>query len=210
MKGGDGLLELKSEKWQGIDNRIIHDNVKAIIADDEITDKKKLSDDLAKNGKPIDEVRQKMIRKTVRQNVETDPTKVSAWFNDKYDNTNADKAEKLINDKPVRQFNQVKNEISFFGESFLEGFLGFYGLEVDNAVDRYESKLHVIETQDLILNDEPQYFIGQSKKGELKKATSNMPSREIAEAELQKFNSQKIEQKQEVTMSIEKPDEEDE
>ena len=37
----------------------------------------------------------------------------------------------------------------FFGESFLEGFLGFYGLEVDNALDRYEHNLHVLETQEL-------------------------------------------------------------
>ena len=39
--------------------------------------------------------------------------------------------------------------MTFFGESFLEGFLGFYGLEVDNALGRYEHNLHVLETQEL-------------------------------------------------------------
>ena len=39
--------------------------------------------------------------------------------------------------------------MTFFGESFLEGFLGFYGLEVDNALDSYEHNLHVLETQEL-------------------------------------------------------------
>lgn len=33
----------------------------------------------------------------------------------------------------------------FFGESFLEGFLGFYGLEVDNVLGCYEYNLYVLE-----------------------------------------------------------------
>ncbi|MCE2059561.1 hypothetical protein GPU06_09480, partial [Streptococcus thermophilus] len=56
---------------------------------------------------------------------------LSSWFNRKYDSDNARKSEKLESNKPTRQYKQIKNELTFFGESFL----GFYGLEIDNTLD---------------------------------------------------------------------------
>ena len=106
-----------------------------------------------------------------------------------------------IFDKPTLQYKQIKSDISFFGESFLEGFLGFYGFELDNAVSRYESNLQIIETKELGIDDEAKYFLGTSQKGEFKKATSELPSKSIAEEELQKFFSK--EKKQVQTQSIE-------
>ena len=49
----------------------------------------------------------------------------------KYDSNNAKNTEKLESDKPIRYYTQIKNELTFFGESFL----GFYGLEIDNALN---------------------------------------------------------------------------
>ncbi|USI64250.1 hypothetical protein LO769_12445 (plasmid) [Lactococcus lactis subsp. lactis] len=50
-------------------------------------------------------------------------------------------------------------------------------------------------------DDEAKYFLGTSQKGEFKKATSELPSKSIAEEELQKFFSK--EKKQVQTQSIE-------
>lgn len=133
--------------------------------------------------------------------------KLSSWFNRKYDSDNAKKTEKLESNKPTRQYKQIKNELTFFGESFLEGFLGFYGLEVDNALARYENNLQIIETQDLGLSNEKKYYLGQSNKGELKLATSELPSQQIAKEELNKFYSRQQEQVQQQSNSIKSPDE---
>ena len=133
--------------------------------------------------------------------------KLSSWFNRKYDSDNAKKTEKLESNKPTRQYKQIKNELTFFGESFLEGFLGFYGLEVDNALARYENNLQIIETQDLGLSNEKKYYLGQSKKGELKLSTSELPSQQIAKEELNKFYSRQQEQVQQQSNSIKSTDE---
>lgn len=37
----------------------------------------------------------------------------------------------LKTNKTTRQYKQIKNELTFFGESFL----GFYGLEIDYTLD---------------------------------------------------------------------------
>lgn len=74
--------------------------------------------------------------------------------------------------------------------------MGFYGLEVDNALARYENNLQIIETQELGLNSEPKYYLAQSKKGELKIATSELPSQQVAKEELNKFYARKQEQTQ--------------
>ena len=61
-----------------------------------------------------------------------------------------------------------KAELKFYGQSFLEGFLGFYGLDVDNALAEYENTLQVLEEQELGQPDKS-YYIGVFKKGEAQK-----------------------------------------
>ena len=184
-------------------------SIAAIIVDetDDIKDTEKLSKQLAEKGQPIKEVRHQLLKNSIKKNIKTDPLKLSGWFNRKYDSDNAKKTEKLESNKPTRQYKQIKNELTFFGESFLEGFLGFYGLEVDNALARYENNLQIIETQDLGLSNEKKYYLGQSKKGELKLATSELPSQQIAKEELNKFYSRQQEQVQQQSNSIKSPDE---
>lgn len=200
---------MKKESWQGIKGSLVYEDDKAIIVDetDDIKDTEKLSKQLAEKGKPIKEVRHQLLKNSIKKNIKTDPLKLSSWFNRKYDSDNAKKTEKLESNKPTRQYKQIKNELTFFGESFLEGFLGFYGLEVDNALARYENNLQIIETQDLGLSNEKKYYLGQSNKGELKLATSELPSQQIAKEELNKFYSRQQEQVQQQSNSIKLPDE---
>lgn len=200
---------MKKESWQGIKGSLVYEDDKAIIVDetDDIKDTEKLSKQLAEKGQPIKEARHQLLKNSIKKNIKTDPLKLSSWFNRKYDSDNAKKTEKLESNKPTRQYKQIKNELTFFGESFLEGFLGFYGLEVDNALARYENNLQIIETQDLGLSNEKKYYLGQSKKGELKLATSELPSQQIAKEELNKFYSRQQEQVQQQGNSIKSPDE---
>ena len=200
---------MKKESWQGIKGSLVYEDDKAIIVDeaDDIKDTEKLSKQLAEKGQPIKEARHQLLKNSIKKNIKTDPLKLSGWFNRKYDSDNAKKTEKLESNKPTRQYKQIKIELTFFGESFLEGFLGFYGLEVDNALARYENNLQIIETQDLGLSNEKKYYLGQSKKGELKLATSELPSQQIAKEELNKFYSRQQEQVQQQSNSIKSPDE---
>ncbi|MBR8675337.1 hypothetical protein GQ675_13770 [Lactococcus lactis subsp. lactis] len=200
---------MKKESWQGIKGSLVYEDDKAIIVDetDDIKDTEKLSKQLAEKGQPIKEVRHQLLKNSIKKNIKTDTLKLSSWFNRKYDSDNAKKTEKLESNKPTRQYKQIKNELTFFGESFLEGFLGFYGLEVDTALARYENNLQIIETQDLGLSNEKKYYLGQSKNGELKLSTSELPSQQIAKEELNKFYSRQQEQVQQQSNSIKSPDE---
>ena len=80
-------------------------------------------------------------------------------------------------------------------DSFLEGFLGFYGLEVDNALGRYEHNLHVLETQELG-QSEKEYYLVTSENGRVNLATGPLPSQQIAEEQLDKFYQREPEETQ--------------
>lgn len=188
---------MKVESWQGIKGKLVHDDQKAIVVDDdqELADQKQLQSRLASDGRPIDEARQAMIKKTVKRQFKIEPIKLSGWFNRHQDSHNAKKVEQLVSEKPTHQYKQIKNEMTFFGESFLEGFLGFYGLEVDNALGRYEHNLHILETQELG-QSEKEYYLATSQNGRVNLATDPLPSQQIAEEQLDKFYQREPEQTQ--------------
>ncbi|MCF1426143.1 hypothetical protein UZ717_14325 [Lactiplantibacillus plantarum] len=188
---------MKVESWQGIKGKLVHDDQKAIVVDDdqELADQKQLQARLASDGRPIDEARQAMIKKTVKRQFKIEPIKLSGWFNRHQDSHNAKKVEQLVSEKPTHQYKQIKNEMTFFGESFLEGFLGFYGLEVDNALGRYEHNLHILETQELG-QSEKEYYLATSQNGRVNLATDPLPSQQIAEEQLDKFYKREPEQTQ--------------
>jgi len=188
---------MKVESWQGIKGKLVHDDQKAIVVDDdqELADQKQLQARLASDGRPINEARQAMIKKTVKRQFKIEPIKLSGWFNRHQDSHNAKKVEQLVSEKPTHQYKQIKNEMTFFGESFLEGFLGFYGLEVDNALGRYEHNLHVLETKELG-QSEKEYYLATSQNGRVNLATDPLPSQQIAEEQLDKFYKREPEQTQ--------------
>ncbi|MCG0758381.1 hypothetical protein IMAU60049_02868 [Lactiplantibacillus plantarum] len=198
---------MKVESWQGIKGKLVHDDQKAIVVDDdqELADQKQLQAILDQDGQTIDEVRRAMIKKTVKRQLKTPPLKLSGWFNRYQDSHNAKKVEQLVSEKPTHQYKQIKNEMTFFGESFLEGFLGFYGLEVDNALGRYEHNLHVLETQELG-QPEKEYYLANSQNGSLKLASDPLPSQQIAEEQLDKFYKREPEQAQAEPVQLRTPE----
>ena len=124
---------MKKEGWQGIKGSLVweDDKVVIVIETDDIKDTEKLSKQLAEKGQPIKEVRHQLLKNTIKKNNKTYPLKLSSWFNRKYDSDNAKKIENLESNKPIMQYKQIKNELAFFGESFL----GFYDLEIDNTLN---------------------------------------------------------------------------
>lgn len=85
-----------------------------MIDDDQaLTDQEPLQTILEQDGQPIDEVRQAMIKKTVKHQLKTEPLKLSGWFDRHQDSQNAKKAEKLVSDKLTHQYKQIKNEMTF-------------------------------------------------------------------------------------------------
>ncbi|WP_439424645.1 hypothetical protein ACKP2L_00020 (plasmid) [Oenococcus alcoholitolerans] len=201
---------MQIEKWQGINGTLVHDDQKAIVVDDDqdLSDQKVLQARLASDGQPIDKTRQAMIKKTVKQQLKIEPIKLSGWFNRHQDSHNVKKVEQLVSDKPTHQYKQIKNELTFFGESFLEGFLGFYGLKVDNALGRYEHNLHVLETQELG-QPEKEYYLATNQNGRVKLATEPLPSQQIAEEQLNKFYKHEPEQTQAEKVQLRSQDEQD-
>ncbi|GED93287.1 hypothetical protein LBSG162_23920 [Lentilactobacillus buchneri subsp. silagei] len=188
---------MKIENWQDVNEHLVVDNDKAIIVKDSklLDNPEALKTEMQRSGKPVTEVRSKLVQKSVKSRVKTDPIKISAWFDRKHESDNAQKAEKLVSNKPTHQYKQIKNEMTFFGESFLEGFLGFYGLEVDNALGRYEHNLHVLETQELG-QSEKEYYLATSENGHVRLATDPLPSQQIAEEQLNKFYQREPEETQ--------------
>ena len=188
---------MKIENWQDVDEHLVVDNDKAIIVKDSklLDNPEALKTEMQRSSKPVTEVRSKLVQKSVKSRVKTDPIKISAWFDRKHESDNAQKAEKLVSNKPTHQYKQIKNEMTFFGESFLEGFLGFYGLEVDNALGRYEHNLHVLETQELG-QSEKEYYLATSENGHVRLATDPLPSQQIAEEQLNKFYQREPEETQ--------------
>ncbi|KRM07533.1 hypothetical protein FC89_GL000220 [Liquorilactobacillus ghanensis DSM 18630] len=197
---------MKVEAWQNVNGKLIIDDDKAIAVKDEkaLLNHEELKKMLKEKGKPVNDVRQALIKNTVKQQIKIDPLEISKSFNENNDSVNAEKTKKLINSKPVHQYKQVKNELQFFGESFLEGFLGFYGLKIDNALSRYEQNLKVVEKYDLGKENEKQYFIGRAPEGKLELASKVLPTREIAESELAKFYGQTAKQEETQTAKIQR------
>ena len=188
---------MKIENWQDVDEHLVVDNDKAIIVKDSklLDNPEALKTEMQRSGEPVREVRSKLVQKSVKSRVKTDPIKISGWFDRKHESDNAQKAEKLVSNKPTHQYKQIKNEMTFFGESFLEGFLGFYGLEVDNALGRYEHNVHVLETQELG-QSEKEYYLATSENGRVNLATDPLPSQQIAEEQLDKFYQREPEETQ--------------
>ena len=72
---------MKSEKWQVVVGQLVIDNDKAIIAsDDEMKDVASLKGQLAENGKPVEEMRHKLLRDTMRKQANVDVLRVKQHF----------------------------------------------------------------------------------------------------------------------------------
>ncbi|MGX6409892.1 hypothetical protein [Weissella confusa] len=192
---------MKSEKWDGMDGYVVHDKEKGVIVRDNKLDN--ANDIIDQKGVPVDEARRKLFKNTLKKNIKIEPVQLAGYFESKYDPENAKKVAKLDSDSATKQFKQIKNEMQFFGESFLEGFLGFYGIKLDNALERYEHNYHVLEVDDISNPKQTDYYIAMPKQGNIDDKKIEVPNREIAELNIAKFyGEQSVKLQQENTQSL--------
>ncbi|HDE6601634.1 TPA: hypothetical protein PDS25_002753 [Staphylococcus aureus] len=117
-----------------------------------------------------------------------------------------------------RNFDSMKAEVSLFAESFAQGVLSLFNIEVDKAVERYEEKLHLMENKDYE-NQKVDFNISHLKNGKKKVVSPNYSNSDRASEKLNEFNRQqdikeqkkavKREQEQEQKLSQEMQKEEE-
>ena len=177
---------MKTEKISDLKYKLLIRNQKAIIISDKDNDKKQeqLLKEVEKKGKSVEEQRNKLIRKSLLDSIRINPQEVKQHFLSKGELENYRKSDKLNSDNPSIVVKKVKNELTFFGAAFLEGFLEVYGMKIDAAVKNYENKLHIIEEQS---NNQQSIYIGRVKGGKLERITPNIKDKKTAHQELDVF-----------------------
>lgn len=184
-----------------MDGYVVHDKEKGVIVRDNKLDN--ANDIIDRKGVPVDEARRKLFKNTLKKNIKIEPVQLAGYFESKYDPENAKKVAKLDSDSATKQFKQIKNEMQFFGESFLEGFLGFYDIKLDNALELYEHNYHVLEVDDISNPKQTDYYIAMPKQGNIDDKKIEVPNREIAELNIAKFyGEQSVKLQQENTQSL--------
>lgn len=141
------------------------------------------------NKTSVNEMRRSIIHKTAEENLELSNYKFQKFLNDKGMFKESKDAEKIdIHDIKVKN-KKVVNEVRFASSSMLEGFLSFYGVELDKSLDKYERRLHVIEEDDAA-------YIGKvNRNGELKKLSPTMEKNQAVK-KLEEFEQQRQLKKQ--------------
>ena len=188
---------MRAEKYEGIDKVLVIDDrgEKAVISKGEdLEDKTQLANQLQARGKSVNQAREELITKSLTNKLKFAPARLKEYFAERNQSDEVEKIDKLTSTVPSQNFKKISNEVEFFGQSFLEGFLDFYGIELDNAVKDYERRLHIIEQVDLN-NHHKAYYLGTVIDNDLKLANEKEPlaSREEAEEVLQKFSKSEAE-----------------
>lgn len=195
---------MRAEKYEGIDKALVIDDrgEKAVISKGkDLEDETQLANQLQARGKSVNQAREELITKSLTNKLKFAPVRLKEYFAERNQSDEAEKVDKLTSTVPSQNFKKISNEAEFFGQSFLEGFLDFYGIELDNAVKDYEQRLHIIEQLDLN-NHHKAYYLGTAIDNDLKLANEKEPlaSREEAEEVLQKFSKPEAEQDLSVTL----------
>lgn len=202
---------MRAEKYEGIDKVLVIDDrgEKAVISKGEdLEDKTQLANQLQARGKSVNQAREELITKSLTNKLKFAPARLKECFAERNQSDEVEKIDKLTSTVPSQNFKKISNEVEFFGQSFLEGFLDFYGIELDNAVKDYERRLHIIEQVDLN-NHHKAYYLGTVIDNDLKLANEKEPlaSREEAEEVLQKFS--KPEEEQDLSATLQRREEKD-
>lgn len=146
-----------------------------------------------RNSVAISEARNKMIKQHLNKSISIKGFELKQFFLKRGEVENSEKCHKLKSDKPKETLKQIKNETEFFGLSFLEGFLEFYGIKLDLAVKRYEDKLHIIEEENPRTHDKNASII-KSRNGIIDKIVT-LKDKKQANRELEKFYQRKNKEK---------------
>ena len=202
---------MRAEKYEGIDKVLVIDDrgEKAVISKGkDLEDKTQLANQLQARGKSVNQAREELITKSLTNKLKFAPARLKEYFAERNQSDEVEKIDKLTSTVPSQNFKKISNEVEFFGQSFLEGFLNFYGIELDNAVKDYEQRLHIIEQVDLN-NHHKAYYLGTVIDNDLKLANEKEPlaSREEAEEVLQKFS--KSEAERDLSATLQRREEKD-
>lgn len=184
---------MKFERWGDIpDKTLLVKNERGLILNPEfesLSEEEKLQY-FDRNSVAISEARKKMIKQHLNKSISIKDFELKQFFLKRGEVENSEKCHKLKSDKPLKQ---IKNETEFFGLSFLEGFLEFYGIKLDLAVKRYEDKLHIIEEENPRTHDKNASII-KSRNGIIDKIVT-LKDKKQANRELEKFYQRKNKEK---------------
>ena len=187
---------MKFERWGDIpDKTLLVKNEQGLILDPEfegLSEQEKLQY-FDRNSVAIPEARKKMIKQHLNKSISIKDFELKQFFLKKGELRNSEKCHKLKSDKPNETLKQIKNETEFFGLSFLEGFLEFYGIKLDMAVERYEKQLHIIEEENPRTHDKNASII-KSRNGIIDKIVT-LKDKKQANRELEKFYQRKNKEK---------------
>jgi hypothetical protein len=187
---------VKFERWGDIpDKTLLVKNEQGLILDPEfegLSEQEKLQY-FDRNSVAIPEARKKMIKQHLNKSISIKDFELKQFFLKKGELGNSEKCHKLKSDKPNETLKQIKNETEFFGLSFLEGFLEFYGIKLDMAVERYEKQLHIIEEENPRTHDKNASII-KSRNGIIDKIVT-LKDKKQANRELEKFYQRKNKEK---------------
>ena len=184
---------MKFERWGDIpDKTLLVKNERGLILNPEfesLSEEEKLQY-FDRNSVAISEARKKMIKQHLNKSISIKGFELKQFFLKRGEVENSEKCHKLKSDKPLKQ---IKNETEFFGLSFLEGFLEFYGIKLDLAVERYEKQLHIIEEENPRTHDKNASII-KYEKGMIDKIVT-LKDKKQANRELEKFYQRKYKEK---------------
>lgn len=187
---------MKFERWGDIpDKTLLVKNERGLILNPEfegLSEEEKLQY-FDRNSVAISEARKKMIKQHLNKSISIKGFELKQFFLKRGEVENSEKCHKLKSDKPKETLKQIKNETEFFGLSFLEGFLEFYGIKLDLAVKRYEDKLHIIEEENPRTHDKNASII-KSRNGIIDKIVT-LKDKKQANRELEKFYQRKNKEK---------------
>lgn len=173
---------MRLERWfsQNRTYEIVRDKERGLLLENH----KQLSmqqkqDLLDSKGKPIEQVRHEMVKAQAEKTITIPPLKLERYFQENGDFENAEKVRETNLQNLTSNARSLLNEAAFVGESFMEGFLGFYGIELNKAVENYERRLQAYEEINLVTG-EKNVFVAQLANGAVKKLSPNLQSLDIA------------------------------
>lgn len=143
-----------------------------------------------KRGHPIEAVRQKRIQEEVEAQIEVKPFKLRQHFLQRGNFQDAEKVERVDGMVFQGKRGRLLAEVSFAGTSFLEGFLSVYGMELDQAVKRYEEKLQFFEVEQREKKQKA-IFIGRIREGDLEQLSEGFSTVQEAKRKLSNMQQQK-------------------
>ncbi|MBC1248121.1 hypothetical protein [Listeria booriae] len=182
---------MKIEKWTDTttDVQILHDGRKAVILNEPLNTSTNPAKELLKTeGQPLQTVRQEAKKKEAEEKLDLSNYQFKQHLVQR-GMTNEAKISEQVDITPYKASpKKVLNELEFIGMSMLEGFLEFVGIKLDGVVDRYESKLHVIETEDVQTGASQVRISKLTKDGDLINVSPDLKHLELAKQRLEEFD----------------------